>query len=206
MNGSRAKKLLARTEVLQGAPNRLRRHLLVAAALREVLAGPIIVGGTAEEYWTPDEYGETDLDLCVSLHREDVRTLTDLGFELERGRRHWYHAATRVAVEFPDSRIEGDEDRTVLEDVGDGGKAEVIGLDDLYLDRVRQATINDATEGREFKSALAVASANFDRIDWDYIRRVMRETDLRLGDAMKRVNSRIGRRIRRLLSDPGPRA
>jgi hypothetical protein len=86
VNGSRAKKLLARTEVLQGAPNRLRRHLLVAAALREVLARPIIVGGTAEDYWTPDEYGETDLDLCVSLHREDVRTLTDLGFELERGR------------------------------------------------------------------------------------------------------------------------
>jgi hypothetical protein len=50
VNVSKAEELLR----LAGAERkRLDRHLLVAAALRELLMDdPIVVGGTAEEYWT----------------------------------------------------------------------------------------------------------------------------------------------------------
>jgi len=187
---------LARAE-----PDRLTRHLLVAAALRQVLHGdPIVVGGTAEEYWTAAEYHQTDLDLCLYLTPEDRARLKALGFRREG--RHWAHPRINVAVEFPDSRIDGDENRTTEEPVGDGA-ARIIGLDDLYLDRLRQATIEERSEGVEFKSALAVVAARFEDLDWRYVHRRIREITEKegsVGASMKRLDSRIRRRVRAKLS------
>ncbi|MDP9342621.1 MAG: hypothetical protein M3Q23_11140 [Actinomycetota bacterium] len=174
----------------------------MAAALREALThDPIVVGGTAEVYWTSAEYHEPDLDICVPLTESDRKTLGSLGFELEG--RHWYHPKAQVAVEFPDSRIDGIERRTVETPVG-SGRARLIGLDDLYFDRLKQATINERREEIEFQSALAVAAANLEAIDWTYvsarIRRVI-ETDRPLGEPMRRLDSRIRRRARQRLSE-----
>ena len=196
MSVSKARRLLAQAAA-RPRPSRLTRHLLVAAALREALThDPIVVGGTAEEYWTSAEYHQTDLDMCVLLTDSDRTLLASLGFELEG--RHWYHPRAQVAVEFPDARIDGDETRTEETPVG-SGTARLIGLDDLYVDRLRQATISEHREGVEFQSALAVAAANLDAIDWVYvaerIRRVL-ETDRLLGEPMKRLDSRIRRRAR----------
>jgi len=121
---SRAETLLAQAAAERV---RLRRHLLVAAALREVLCGWV----TAEER----------------------RVLRALGFR-RRGR-HWFDDASKVAVEFPDSLIEGDEGRVERVKVS-SGTAAIIGVDDLYLDRLRQATTQTSEESIEFRSALAV--------------------------------------------------
>jgi hypothetical protein len=181
----------------------LTRHLLVAAALREALAhDPIVVGGTAEEYWTSGEYHETDLDVCVPLSQSDRETLISLGFE--RDGRHWYHPRAQVAVEFPDSKIDGDERRVIEVPIG-SGRARIIGVDDLYVDRLTQATMSEGSEGIEFESALAVAAANLDVIDWTYVQGRIQEallSDLPLGQIMKRLDSKIRRRARRLLSRP----
>jgi len=195
---SKAQRLL---RLARAEPDRLTRHLLVAAALRQVLHGdPIVVGGTAEEYWTAAEYHQTDLDLCLYLTPEDRARLKALGFRREG--RHWAHPRINVAVEFPDSRIDGDENRTTEEPVGDGA-ARIIGLDDLYLDRLRQATIEERSEGVEFKSALAVVAARFEDLDWRYVHRRIREITEKegsVGASMKRLDSRIRRRVRAKLS------
>lgn len=142
MNVSRAEELLRLADAQEV---RLERHLLVAAALREVLAHePVVVGGTAEEFYTVDEYHETDLDLCTWLSSQEEAFLSDLGFE-QRGR-HWVHQTSKVAVEFPESRIAGDETRIRRESV-ESGVVAIIGVEDLYLDRVRQATA-DSGGGR----------------------------------------------------------
>ena len=198
MNVSRAKRLLR----LASAENdRLRRHLLVAAALRDVLSNdPIVVGGTAEEFWTADEYHETDLDLCVPLMPDDEALLARLGFV--RIGRHIRKPGVNVAVEFPESHIEGDESRTVEESVGEGS-ARIIGLDDLYLDRIRQATVSEDDHRVEFRSALAVAAAGFDRIDWRYVSKAITRTvdhDRFLGERMRNVDRRVRRRVRRAMS------
>jgi transcriptional regulator with XRE-family HTH domain len=78
-------------------------------------------------------------------------------------------------------------------------------LDDLYLERLRQATINEATEGVEFHSALAVAAARFEDIDWRYVTKQLnvihqREGE-RVGGGMKRINSRIRRRVLRAIRE-----
>jgi hypothetical protein len=183
------------------------RHLLVAAALRQILArDPIVVGGTAEEFWTAAEYHETDLDLCVPLDQGDRRRLGELGFRREGRHWVWGREGRWVAVEFPDSRIDGDEARTREVPVG-SGSARVIGLDDLYVDRLRQATIHEEREGVEFASALAVVATRYDDIDWPYVRTRIADitrAEGEVGRMMKRVDGRVRRRVRRRIGEPRP--
>ena len=79
------------------------------------------------------------------------------------------------------------------------GTAAIIGVDDLYLDRLRQATAPLRPEGSvEFHSALAVAAGAFDRIDRRYVLRRIREIgrdDPSIGRAMRRLDSRIRRQV-----------
>lgn len=200
MSGSRAEALLRKAA---GERDRSRRHLLVAAALRESLrVEPIVVGGTAEEIQSGSPYHETDLDLCGVVAPDERAVLRGLGFR-KRGR-HWFHDASKVAVEFPDTRIDGDEDRVERIRVG-GGTAAMIGIDDLYLDRLRQATAPSANvEGSiEFHSALAVAAGGLDRIDRRYVLARIRQIERsegRIGERMRQLDSRIRRRVRRALA------
>lgn len=197
MSVSSAKRLLAEAAREE---ERLRRHLLVAAALSDVLAHPpIVVGGTAEEFWTRDEYHETDLDICVRLTRKDREVLSSIGFK--RDGRYWIHERVNVAVEIPEASIEGDEDRVVVESLGTGA-ATIIGVDDLYLDRLRQATVREEADDVHFQSAVAVVASNYDRLDWNYINAQIASTteaDEVLGRAMRKVNNRVRARVRRRL-------
>jgi hypothetical protein len=199
---SRAEELLRKAAVER---NRSRRHLLVAAALREALrVEPVVVGGTAEEYQSASEYHETDLDLCGVIAPDERVLMRDLGFR-KRGR-HWFQDGSGVAVEFPDTRIDGDEGRIERIRVG-GGIAAIIGVDDLYLARLRQATAPRANlEGSvEFHSALAVAAGAFDRIDRRYVLRRIRDvegSERRVGRRMRQLDSQIRRRVRRALLEP----
>jgi hypothetical protein len=198
MSVSKARRLLSEAAA---EPRRLERHLMVAAALTEILSQePIVVGGTAEEFHTAAEYHETDLDLVGWLAEGEDELLASLGFR--KWGRHWFHEKAKVAVEFPESRLAGDLSRVVRRRVH-GTDVALIGVDDLYLDRVRQATANDRESSIEFRSALAVAAATYDRIDWRYVSRHIgqaRREDPPLGDHMRRIDSRIRRRVRRSLS------
>ncbi len=194
MTRSAAERLLA---IAERERDRLRRHLLVAAALRAALeVEPIVVGGTAQEFHSGAPYHETDLDLCGWIHDEERRVLRELGFR-KRGR-HWFHDASKVAVEFPDARIDGDEARIERVRIA-GATVALIGVDDLYLDRLRQATAPTTEASVEYRSALAVAAGAYDRIDRRYVLRRIREIERRdppLGRRMRELDVRIQRRVR----------
>ncbi len=201
MSISRARDLLRKAE---GAKPGLRQNLLLAAALSEVIApAPVVVGGTAEEFWGGHEYHETDLDLVGHLTSEDRVTLQALGFE--RHGREWIRPGTPFVIEFPDTRIDGDEQRIRTTRVG-GGSVRIIGLDDLYVDRLKQATTNESQEDVHFQSALAVAASRYDDINWAYVSSriaATRRNEPLVGQAMRRGNSRIRSRARRALSRTG---
>jgi len=196
-NVSRARELLdqAAQPALGGESNRLERHLRVAAALGEILSyEPVVVGGTAEDFYTADEYHETDLDIVTwSLTDNEKELLVRLGFEHDG--KYWFHAPSHVAVEFPDNHLAGDPAR-VQEVVTPPGRARIISAEDLYLDRIRQAT-SDLGNPTFQKSALAIAVTQYGVLDWRYIDEVVGRQDE--PKEMKRINSLMRRRARRAI-------
>lgn len=186
-------------ELLGGIPkarSALRQRMLLAAAITTLMErAPIVVGGTAEEYWAGGEYHPTDLDLCPRPSATDVTALQSLG--LRREGRHWLRDDLPVAVEFPGS---GDDiERTVRVPVN-GVVVLMIGCEDLYLDRVRQATVSWPREDVSFDGALEVAITNYRQMDWLYVRERIKKVEIAeqaVGRAMAGVDRRVRSRARR---------
>jgi hypothetical protein len=171
--------------------------LLVAAAMREVLSHePVVVGGTAQDFYTGNVYVQTDLDLVGWLTPEEEGLLRDLGFT--KTGRHWFHSASKIAVEFPEGTIAGDKRRIVHISVGSGSAA-IIGVEDLYLDRIRQTTMYPpGFESTEFKGAVAVAVASYEDFDWNYVDQEIKTTeekDPSLGKDMREIHNKVRRRL-----------
>jgi hypothetical protein len=181
---------------IPGVRSALRQRLLLAAAITRVLGkSPIVVGGTAEEYWAGGEYHPTDLDLCPQLTASDTKALIALG--LRKNGRHWSRSDLPVAVEFPGS---GDDiERTVVVKVG-GYSVLMISCEDLYLDRLAQATVSWPREDVSFDSAFEIALINYTRMDWDHIRdrlKLKAVAEATVGVLMVAVNRRVRSRARR---------
>lgn len=183
-------------ERIPTARSGLRQRLLLAAALTKLLVKkPTVVGGTAEEHWVGKEYHATDLDLCPTLSEPDVEALKAIG--MRKKGRHWVREDLPVAVEFPGS---GDDiERTVVVEVNRVA-VRMISCEDLYLDRLRQATVGWPSEDISFDSAMAIALTNYRSLDWDYVRERLRAASTRerkAGALMIAVNRRVRARARR---------
>ena len=164
---------------------------------------PIVVGGTAEEYWAGGEYHPTDLDLCPRPSPSDLKALASVG--LRRSGRHWTREDLPVAVEFPGSGE--DIERTVAVKVA-GVSILMISCEDLYLDRVRQATVSWPREDISFDAAFELALTNYVTLDWDYIRARLRKaisSDRKVATLMSSVNRRVRSRARRASLDDAVR-
>lgn len=207
MNGSEgAARLLLEAKAKQHS-DWLVANLLTAAAVRLVVPGAcVIVGGTAEGYWTdPDVYHPTDLDIwtAVPVHRRSAAGAALDGLGFTRDGRHWELPGLNVPIEFVSGPLAGSPDRLHEASVG-GESVPVIGLDDLYLDRLRQSTANEIEDSVEFMSALSVAAHRYDAIDWRFVAQEIakvRESNAIVGGKMERRNRRIRARVRRRLSE-----
>src|SRR5260370_38001304 len=134
---------------------------------------PIVVGGTAEEYWAGGEYHPTDLDLCPRPSPSDLKALESIG--LRKSGRHWTREDLPVAVEFPGS---GDDiERTVTVKIG-GGSIRMLSCEDLYLDRVRHATVAWPREEVSFYSAFEIALTHYATHDCESVRVQIRSNDV----------------------------
>lgn len=183
--------------------SRLRQRLLLAAAITKLVRNtPIVVGGTAEEYWAGGEYHPTDLDLCPRPSPSDLKALAAVG--LRKKDRHWVRDDLPVAVEFPGS---GDDiQRTVVLKVS-GISILMISCEDLYLDRIRQATASWPREDVSFDAALEIAITNYATMAWDYVRdriAALVPSERKVGSLMVGINRRVRSRARRAIAAQSP--
>lgn len=159
---------------LRRIEDRLRRNLLFVALLDLKLGHPspaqrpIVVGGSAVEFYTTGGYASADMDL-VMLHPEDAdRILGASGFQ-RRGR-YWSLPDTDLLVEFPGQTLTyapGAYDRLTEVEMGDGLAATIIGIEDILIGRLYAAVSERCANDRRW--ALEMAVLHFDRLDWDAV-------------------------------------
>jgi len=76
----------------------------------------------------------------------------------------------------------------------------MISCEDLYLDRVRKATVSWPREDVSFDSALEIALTNYVEIEWEYLHDRIGSaisTEPKVGSLMRGVNRRVRSRARR---------
>jgi hypothetical protein len=141
------------------------RKLLTAAAFSEAaLENAVLVGGTAVELHT-GSYRPTDIDLVGYTRSGSDATLVELGFA--RNGRHWlftFNDGETIAVEVPGDRLDNYALETPRPIDLALGRLAVIGLNDLMMDRLLQATGGELVTMEE---AVRLAVAAYERIDWE---------------------------------------
>jgi predicted nucleotidyltransferase len=152
---------------VRGIRDRLERKVFFAAVLAEALKGeaiPVIVGGTAVEFYTMGGYSTLDLDLVCS--RRDVLDGLLKGFGFRRYGRHWYREDVDLAVEVPDSVLVGSEEKLTKVEIG-GLIAYMIGIEDIIADRLNAYVYwRSEDDGRWARRMMLL---HRDKIDWPYL-------------------------------------
>ena len=165
--------LLKRLEGAVRISEPLRRRLWAVAVMAEALrphgVRPILVGGSAIEFYTFGGYATADVDLVAGDRRLLARVLERFGF-LREGR-FWYREDLDLIVECPDEVLAGDLER-VLEVEIEGLICPVIGIEDLIVDRLNGYVHWRWEDDRRWVRQLI--DSHREDIDWPYLRERVR--------------------------------
>ena len=117
------------------------------------------------EFYTAASYMTKDIDFIAKDDFQIAKIMTSLGFSIGEGYT-WFHPDTSVVVEFPKPPLLGDISR-VTEVKTEYGVAEIIGVEDIILDRLK---------GREFwqdnnELPKMMIYSHYDSIDFVYLRK-----------------------------------
>lgn len=166
--------LLPYRKALAGArdiaePFKRRLYILgvITAALASKDITPVLVGGCAVEFYTFGGYATQDIDVVVAGRHEFDLVLRGLGFSRGAGQRHWYSEELDIAIEAPDNVLAGSREKVIVVEV-DGFHVNIIGLEDLILDRLRALAFWQSSSDGEW--AGRIIALHEPEIDWEYLR------------------------------------
>jgi predicted nucleotidyltransferase len=149
--------------------NLLERKLFFTAILTEKLkdenSKPIIVGGTAVEFYTLGGYSTFDLDLVYKEKEKIDKIFKEFGFK--RYGRHWYNEELDLAVEIPSSTLIGSENRLTKIKI-EGLTAYMIGIEDIIADRLNAYVHWKSEDDCEWARRMMILHR--DKIDWNYLK------------------------------------
>ncbi|HET7577912.1 MAG TPA: DUF6036 family nucleotidyltransferase [Bacillales bacterium] len=152
--------------------------LFTASLLTEVFEGiglkPVVVGGFAVEIYTRNHYTTYDIDFVMSGYEQAGEILQKLGF-IKEGRT-WYHEKLDTVIEIPDNFLAGDEQKVANVEVRNGMKINVIGIEDLIIDRLQACVHWKSGEDCEWAERLFVTHE--ERLDLDYLKKQAKENDV----------------------------
>lgn len=147
--------------------DRLERQVSIAGIITEALDPlgilPVVVGGTAVEFYTLGQYATIDIDFVGIINDEMKKVLAGLGFI--RDGRYWRIPQTDIMIEFPSEELSGTLDKVQPVEFN-GRKAYFIGIEDLILNRVQEAKHWNYSESAEWARTLMIT--HYDDIDWSY--------------------------------------
>ena len=155
---------------LHDEPDIQRRRLIALGLLTEQRAPhgiePILVSGSALEFYTAGGCATKDMVLALPAAPEVDAAFAALGFEKEG--RYWYHAELDLLFEAPAPAGLPGENASRTEVEIDGLRVVIIGIEDLYIDHLRAWVRWNSDEDGRWTRRLALLYP--DRIDWGYVR------------------------------------
>ena len=144
---------------------------IISEAFKEFGVIPVVVGGSAVEFYTLGNYTSRDIDMIVEEPEHIGSVMTGLGFCHDAGT--WYlPEKPSIVVEFRKGPLAGDKKRVQPVQLPDDHTAYLISLEDIIIDRTLVAKYwTDGSE--EWVRFLMVA--HYDEIDWKYLRHVAKQ-------------------------------
>lgn len=186
------------------SPDVLVRQLRAASVISEELAPmgivPVVVGGSAVEFYTRGSYTTMDLDLIVDGLQEIDRVLKQLGFARLAGTSHVLQSAD-VVVDLLPEPLAGDPSRIVEVDVN-GRTVRIIGLEDIIADRLRAALHWQDLSSQEW--AIQLMAAQWESVDWDYLNSLVMEDSAELAGMLADCRQIAENVVRRTFGDGDP--
>ncbi len=94
---------------------------------------PIVVGGSAVDFYTEGIYPSYDIDLVSN--RKIIGEILENVFKFKQSGKNWINEQIGLSVEVPDNRLAGDKDKVTVIRI-ENLKVYVIGFEDLIIDRL----------------------------------------------------------------------
>ena len=153
----------------------LELQLTVAGVISEAFKTfgviPVVVGGSAVEFYTLGNYTTRDIDMIVEDPEYIKSVMTKLGFLNDAGTWYLPHNPS-IVVEFPKGPLAGDRKRIQPVQLPNNHTAYLISLEDILIDRTLAAKY--WTDGSE-EWVRFMMVAHYDEIDWKYLRNVAKQ-------------------------------
>ena len=105
---------------------------IIAETLRTIHQDPILVGGTAVEFYTQGAYSTADIDMITEGGPELVRLMSELGFK--KYGKDFAHPHLKIYIEFPGHSL-GDSEKDKIIKIGKR-YLRIISIEDLIVDRL----------------------------------------------------------------------
>ena len=94
---------------------------------------PIVVGGSAVDFYTEGIYPSYDIDLVGN--RKIIGEILENVFKFKQSGKNWINEQIGLSVEVPDNRLAGDKDKITIIRI-ENLNVYVIGFEDLIIDRL----------------------------------------------------------------------
>jgi hypothetical protein len=130
---------------------------------------PILVGGSAVEFYTRGTCKSLDIDLLADSDSL-VRILEEMGFS--KIGRHWFYTKD-IGIEIVGESPEG---RRVNEVLHEGKLIRVLSIEDLIVDRLNAC--KHWKSQYDCEQAQVLVGAYLDKLDREYLKKRMKEEDL----------------------------
>jgi hypothetical protein len=130
--------MIKELEIAAGLKNIVsRKNYIMCLLTRELNSpqkSPVIVGGTAVDFYTRGLFPSRDIDIIGD--RKAIGEILEKKFGFYRMGRHWGSEKLGIYIEVPNDRLSGDDPNRIATVTTCGMKMYVIGIEDLIIDRL----------------------------------------------------------------------